>query len=63
MPLIIYEVEVWNSKTKRYDVLWSGENLERAEITINKSYNSRTARRLVKNTKEVLYKLEGGRND
>jgi hypothetical protein len=54
-----YRIELWNPHTKKYQVIWTGRE-EYALTMMNKSYNVRSTRRLIKTTEEVVYAAKKG---
>lgn len=55
--MTIYTIEIWNPKTNRYSIAWEGPK-EYALTMMNKRYNHRHTRRLIKTTKEILIKIK-----
>lgn len=50
-----YRIEVYNTLTKRYILLWEGNTQEMADKMMNKPYNQNITRRLIRATEEILY--------
>lgn len=54
-----YILEYWDNDIRKYIKLGEYDNMERAEIMFNKSYNSVLTRRLTKVTTEIIFKRKG----
>jgi hypothetical protein len=50
---IKFRLESWNPKTCRYQTSWEGQE-KYAFTMINKPYNKRNTRRLIKITEEII---------
>jgi hypothetical protein len=57
----LYIIEVWNTKTKKYETYWTGHSIERAEILMNKPYFVRHTRRLIRIDTDLLYRIKKGK--
>lgn len=52
--IILYHIELYDNVIKKYKRIWSGPDIDRANIQMSKSYNRTSTRRLIKETNEVL---------
>lgn len=53
---VVYRLELYNPKTRKYTETWKGWDYSRAIIMFNKSYNKRHTRRLVRVETDVILK-------
>ena len=54
-----YIIELWNVNKNQYEKIWEGPQ-EYAMTMMNKSYNRRSTRRLIKVTEEIICKAKKG---
>lgn len=54
--MIKYTLLLWNPITRKYQISWEGYDIIRAKIMLNKPYNSRCTRRLIRTQVDTLVK-------
>lgn len=54
-----YRIELWDIFDNKYIVWWKGNDIDRADIMMNKPYVRHLTRRLIKTTEEILYVEKG----
>jgi len=57
--IVKYIIEIYDPAHKRYHPTWIGHDYAWAEKMLNKPYNARHTRRLMKVTTELLCKAKG----
>lgn len=50
-----YRIELYNQDSKRYEVWWSGNDIDKAGRMMFKHYVIRHTRRLIRINEEILY--------